>query len=179
MDISARKKKALEFVNKVKQESEMRNKETKVKKEEPEMKEETDAGTTKEEIKMKEETKSETEETMGAMREELRAATAAIEGLKLRLDRHLALQLLPPVRSAPPCRHHAAQRCWYGAAGYGCRFSHAIFSGGARRRRARHHRQGHREDWRRPPVHRSSPPPCWRDILSLSRPTLPPPGWPP
>ena len=131
MDISARKKKVLEFVNKVKQESEMRNKETKVKKEEPEMKEETDAGTTKEEIKMKEETKSETEETMGAMREELRAANAAIEELKLRLDRHLALQLLPPIRSAPPCRHHAAQRCWYGAAGYGCRFSHANFSDGA------------------------------------------------
>ena len=34
-NISARKKKALDFVNKVKQESEMRNKETKVKKEEP------------------------------------------------------------------------------------------------------------------------------------------------
>ena len=48
-NISARKKKALDFVNKVKQESEMRNKETKVKKEEPEVKEETEA---KEETKV-------------------------------------------------------------------------------------------------------------------------------
>ena len=79
---------------------------------------------------MKEETKSETEETMGAMKEELRAATAAIKELKLCLDRHLALQLLPPIRSAPPCRHHAARRCWYGAAGIGCRFDHSFGAGG-------------------------------------------------
>ena len=103
------------FVKKVKEENEKKtevNEETKLK-EETEVKEETEA---KEETKGKveEESKAEMEERIGAMTEKLRAATAAIKQLKLRLDRQLAPQL------PPPCRHQAARRCWYGAAGIGC-----------------------------------------------------------
>ena len=138
--ITARKKKALDFVNKVKQESAMVKKETEVKEtevQETKVKEtevkETEVKET--EVKENEVKKSEVKETevqktkdeaaveerMAAMAEELRAATAAIVELKLRIERQLP----------PPCRHHAARRCWYGAAGYGCRFSHGTSWGSA------------------------------------------------
>ena len=93
--ITARKKKALDFVNKVKQESAMIKKKTEVKEtevQETEVKEtevkETDVKENevkKSEIKETEveKTKDEAavEERMAAMAEELRAATAAIEAL--------------------------------------------------------------------------------------------------
>ena len=128
--ITARKKKALDFVNKVKQESAMVKKETEVKEtevQETKVKEtevkETDVKETEvketevkeTEVKENEVKKSEVKETevektkgeaaveerMAAMAEELRAATAAIVELKLRFERQLP----------PPCRHHATRRC--------------------------------------------------------------------
>ena len=135
--ITARKKKALDFVNKVKQESAMIKKKTEVKETEVQETKVKETEVKETEVKENEVKKSEVKETevektkdeaaveerMAAMAEELRAATAAIEELKL----HVASQLAP---HRPPCRHHAARRCWYGAAGIGCRFDHSFGAGG-------------------------------------------------
>ena len=113
--ITARKKKALDFVNKVKQESAMIKKETEVKETEVQETKVKETEVKETEVKENEVKKSEVKETevqktkdeaaveerMAAMAEELRAATAAIVELKLRFERQLP----------PPCRHHATRRC--------------------------------------------------------------------
>ena len=143
-NISARKKKALDFVEKVKQESAMREKKTEAKNEETEAKkEETEAKQEETEDKheetetKKEETEAKKEETkverkveavvdkleakIVALAEELKAATSAIREMKL--------LIVPP--APPPCKYHAARRCWHGPAGTNCRSSHGSSAGAA------------------------------------------------
>jgi len=129
-NITARKKKALDFVEKVKQESAMREMKTEAKKEETEgKKEETEAKKEETEAK-KEETKVERkveavveklEAKIVALAEELKAATSAIGEMKM--------LIVPP--APPPCKYHAARRCWHGPAGTNCRWSHGTFAGAA------------------------------------------------
>ena len=58
---------------------------------------------------------------------ELQAATLALADLQVIVRRCSSAGRRPPA----PCRHHLAQKCWYGAGGQGCRFRHGDFSSGA------------------------------------------------
>ena len=58
---------------------------------------------------------------------ELQAATLALADLQVIVRRCSSAVRRPPA----PCRHHLAQKCWYGAGGQGCRFRHGDFSSGA------------------------------------------------
>jgi len=71
---------------------------------------------------------------------ELQAATLALADLQVIVRRCTAAVRRPPA----PCRHHLAQRCWYGPGGQGCRYGHGGSSSGA-------------AWWRAPPPPPSSP----------------------